>query len=366
MTTNDTSAPSTQPCATATSTGKSRLSLGVLNNYRDSDETRLFLTPEACGMLGSMGVRVLMESGAGIDITYPDEAYASNGVEISSRAAALGCDVVLSVRSLKAEDIALMRPGSSLFTLSDQDLPREAVHSLLDRNISLLALDRIYSANKHYTIARVLDEIDGRAAILYAQEGLSFLGEGKGVLLSGVPGTEPCEVLIIGEGWRAQSAAKAAIGLGARVTLMDNDIAALFEAERNCGPMLDTTAIHPHVLYNKVKSADVIILDACTREFTFPKQLSAAMKDNVYFIDLSETVPSLIVPRTVAMAVSNVLINFFAETLQMGGVQRQIQSMPGVQSAVVTYQGHLVDKLIAVRHGMYAVSLQVLLGAAPN
>lgn len=364
--TTDTSAPSPQPCKTAPKTSKSKLSLGVLNNYRDSDETRLFLTPEACGMLTSMGVRVLMESGAGIDITYPDEAYASNGVEVTSRGAALGCDVVLSVRSLRAADIELMRPGSSLFTLADDDLPRDAVQALLDRKISLLALDRIHSANKHYTIARVLDEIDGRAAILYAQEGLSFLGEGKGVLLSGVPGTEPCEVLVIGEGMRVQSAAKAAISLGARVTLMDNDISALFEAQSNCGPMLDTTAIHPHVLYNKVKSADVIILDSCTREFSFPRQLSAAMKDNVYVLDFSETVPSLIVPRTVAMAVSNVLINFFSETLLMGGVMRQIQNLPGVQTAVVTYQGHLVDKFVAMRHGMYAVNLQVLLGAVPN
>ncbi len=358
--------PTPQPCESATATRKPKLTLGVLNNYRDSDETRLFLTPEACGMLVTMGVGILMESEAGIDITYSDEAYASNGVEITTRTRALHCDVVLSVRSLHANDINHMRPGATLMTLSDPELPRDAVQALLDRNITLLALDSIHSANKQYTFARVLDEIDGRAAILYAQEGLSFLGEGKGVLLSGLAGIEPCEVLIIGEGWRVQSAAKAALSAGARVTLMDNDISSLFEAERNCGPMLDTTAIHPHVLYNKVKSADVIILDACTREFSFPKQLSAAMKDNVYLLDLSVTTPSLIVPRTVAMAVSNVLINFLSETLQMGGIQRQIQTLPGVQAAVVTYQGHLVNKLIAVRHGLYAVNLSMLLSATPN
>lgn len=358
--------PETQPQEVSTATRKPKLTLGVLNNYRDSDETRLFLTPEACGMLVSMNIRILMESGAGIDITYPDEAYSSRGVEIVTRPSALKADVVLSVRSLHADDILLMQRGSALLTLSDPNLPRDAVQALLDRQISLLAIDRIYSANKQYTFARVLDEIDGRAAILYAQEGLSFLGEGKGVLMSGLAGIEPCEVLIIGEGWRVQGAAKAALAVGARVTLMDNDISALFEAEKACGPALDTTAIHPHVLYNKVKSADVIILDTTTREFEFPKQLSAAMKDNVYLLDLTETTPSLIVPRTVAMAISNVLVNFFAETLMIGGIQRQIQALPGVQSAVVTYQGQLVDKLIAVRLGLYAVNLQVLLGAVPN
>lgn len=358
--------PTPQPCGTKPATSKHKMTLGVLNNYPDSDETRLFLTPEACGMLDTMGIHIILETGAGIDITYTDEAYASRGAEIAPRTRALQCDIVLSVRSLHADDILLMRPGATLLTLSDPAMPRDAVQALLDKHITLLALDRIHSANKQLTIARVLDEIDGRAAILYAQEGLSFLGEGKGVLLSGLAGIEPCEVLIIGEGWRVQSAAKAAIGAGARVTLMDNDISALFEAERACGPTLDTTAIHPQVLYNKVKSADVIILDACTREFDFPKQLSAAMKENVYFLDLTVTTPSLIVPRTVAMAVSNVLINFLSETLQMGNIQRQILNLPGVQSAVVTYQGSLTDKLIAMRHGLYAVSIQVMLATAPN
>lgn len=224
--------PETQPQEVSTATRKPKLTLGVLNNYRDSDETRLFLTPEACGMLVSMNIRILMESGAGIDITYPDEAYSSRGVEIVTRPSALKADVVLSVRSLHADDILLMQRGSALLTLSDPNLPRDAVQALLDRQISLLAIDRIYSANKQYTFARVLDEIDGRAAILYAQEGLSFLGEGKGVLMSGLAGIEPCEVLIIGEGWRVQGAAKAALAVGARVTLMDNDISALFEAEK--------------------------------------------------------------------------------------------------------------------------------------
>lgn len=358
--------PDTQPMQAATMTRKSKLSLGILNNYPDSEETRLFLTPEGCSMLKSMGMRVMMESGAGIDISYTDQAYADADVEIVTRAEALKADVVLSVRSLTTADLLAMRPGTTLLTLSDIAIPRESVQALLDRKISLLALDRIYSGNRQFTFSRVLDEIDGRAAILYAQEGLSFLGEGKGVLLGGIAGIEPCEVLIIGEGFRVHSAAKAALAIGARVTLMDNDISSLFNAEAACGPMLDTSAIHPHVLANKVKSADVIILDACTNEFQFPKQLSAAMKDNVYLLDLNETNPSIIVPRSVAMAVSNVLINFFRETLMMGGISRQIQNLPGVQNAVVTYQGHLIDKLIAVRYGLYAVNLTVLLGSLPN
>ena len=99
----------TTSCATKTAPSKNdterrSFSLGVLNNYPDSDETRLFLTPEACGMLHTMGIRIVLESGAGLDINYTDEAYAAAGVEIKTRGEALACDIVLSVRSLTCAD----------------------------------------------------------------------------------------------------------------------------------------------------------------------------------------------------------------------------------------------------------------------
>lgn len=356
----DSTACATKPKETKTETSRHSFSLGVLNNYADSDETRLFLTPEACGLLHTMNIGIALESGAGTDINYPDEAYAAAGTQIVSRTEALGCDVVMSVRSLRCDDILKMRKGSTLITLLDINLPRESVQALLDRKITLLALDYVESANGIPVFAHMLDEIDGRAAMLYAQEGLSFLGEGKGVLLSGLPGIQPCEILIIGSGVKVCAAAKAAMRLGARVTLMDNDVSALFEARAECGEQLITSAIHPKVLYNDVKSADVIILDECTRDFKFPKQLSVAMKDNVYLLDLQDTTPSLIVPRTVAIGMSNCLLNFFSETLMMGGISRQVSNLAGVQAGVVTYKGCLVNPIIASNVGMMAIDLGVL------
>lgn len=350
----------TKPSPVKPETANRSFSLGILNNYADSDETRLFLTPEACGLLTTMGINIIMETEAGLDINYSDEAYASAGVNIATRSEALACDIVMSVRSLTAEDIMKMRKSATLITLLDISLKRPAVQALLDRQITLLGLDYIESANGIRVFARMLDEIDGRAAMLYAQEGLSFLGEGKGVLLTGLPGIQPCEVLIIGAGTRVTAAAKAAMQAGARVTLMDNDVSALFEARAECGPQLITSCIHPKVLFNDVKSADVIILDECTRDFSFPKQLSVAMKDNVYLLDLQDTTPSLIVPRTVAIGMSNCLVNFFSETLAMGGISRQISNLAGVQAGVVTYKGCLVNPIIGRRVGMMAIDLGML------
>lgn len=335
--------------------------LGIVSNYDDTDETRIFLTPEACGMLTSMGYNVMMQSGAAIDISYTDEDYAENDVEIASRAEVLQADIVLSVSQLRAKDIKKMKKGAVLLTLmSAQIFEKSVVKALLDMSVTCICVDNMISSNGIQIFAQILDEIDGRAAVMYAQEGLSFLGEGKGVLLAGVAGINPCEVLVIGAGCRPQAAAKAAIAAGARVTLMDNDVSALLEAQEICGDRLSTATIHPHVLFNKVKAADVIILDLCTRNFEFPKQLSVAMKDSVYLIDLCKTTPSLSVPRTVAMSISNVMINFLDEALLMGGINHQIASLPGVQHGVVTYNGKLVDKLVAIHLGMSSVDLSML------
>lgn len=354
--------PVTQPKEASAATRKCDFTIGMVNNYPDTDETRLFLTPEACGMISNYGFHIMMEAGSGIDISYTDAQYADNSVEIVTRTEALKADIVLSMRPLRKEDTLTMRKGATLISLMDSTLfERPVVEALLDRQVTLLALDNVVSSNGLRVFARVLDEIDGRAAMLYAQEGLTFLGEGKGVLLAGVAGLDPCEVLVIGTGWRPQAAAKAAMAAGARVTLMDNDVASLFEAQTECGCSLSTAAIHPHVLFNKVKSADVIIFDNCTNDFEMPKQLGLAMKDSVYLLDMRKTLPSLSVPRTVAMGLSNPLVHFFEDVMLKGGIDRLAANTPGVRPAIVTIRGKLTDKYVAMHLGMTAADAGVML-----
>lgn len=360
--TPDTMNPTPQPQLEEKATRQPVMTLGIVNNYDDTEETRLFLTPEACGMISNFGYRILIESGAGIDINYSDKAYAECNAEVVSRPEALKADIVLSVRPLRVPDLMQMRKGTTLISLMDEALfDRQVVEALLDRQIIMLALDNVVSSNGLRVFARVLDEIDGRAAIIYAQEGITFLGEGKGVLLAGIAGLNPCEVVVIGSGWRPQAAAKAAMAAGARVTMMDNDVASLFEAQSECGDNLSTSVIHPHVLYNKIKSADVIILDDCTNDFEIPPQLGVTMKDSVYMLDMRKTIPSLCVPRTVAMGLSNPLVHFFEDVAIKGGISRLAATTPGVRPAVVTLRGKLVDKYIAMHLGMSAADISVML-----
>lgn len=347
-----------------TDTMDASLTLGLVGNYSDTDETRFLLTPEGSGLLTSAGIRVLMEKGAATDISFPDSSYREFGVNIVTRSEALKADIVLSYRPLHAHDIHKMKKGAALFTMMGQGLfDVNVIKALMDKEISSGCFDNFLSHNEEPVFANIVDEIDGRGSIIYAQEFLSYLGGGKGVLLAGVSGINPCEVLIIGEGTTVYSAAKAAMAAGAFVTLMNNDISALQEAKRICGDNLNTLAIHPRVLFNRVKSADVILIGECTRPFEFPKNLSPALKDSVYLLNFRETHPSISVPRTVAMALSNVIVNFFDEVIVKGGLNHMIASTPGVQAGMVTFHGKLVDKLIGSFLNLPSVDIKVMLAA---
>ncbi len=344
--------------------GGDGIDISLLGNYPDTDETRMLLTPEACGLLTSSGLKVAMEEGAGVDISFSDDAYEEYGVKIVSREEALSASIVLSFSPLRTSDIMLMKPGSSLLcTMASGLIDKESIKALLDMDITMGCLDNMYSHNDTPIFADIIDEIDGRAAIMYAQENLSYLGGGKGVLLASVAGINPCEVLIIGDGTDVYSAAKAALNMGAQVTVVNNDVSMLSVAREICGPQIQTVMIHPRVLYNKVKTADVILLGTTTRSFEFPKNLSAVMKDSAYVLDFKEAHPSVSVPRTVAMALSNVLVNFLDEMRLKEGFDSMISTNEGVQQGIVTFHGKLVDKLVGSYSGLPSADLSVILAA---
>lgn len=344
--------------------GKDHLTIGLPANYSDDEETRFLLTPEACGLITSAGLKMKMESDAGIDVSFSDEAYAEYGVEIADRESVLKADIVLSFTPLRADDIKKMKKGASLLCMMGNELfQAPVIEALLEHQITCGVLDNMYSYNDEPVFANIINEIDGRAAILYAQEHLSYLGGGKGVLLAGVAGINPCEVLLIGEGMDIYSAARSAIAAGASVTLVNNDISALYVARQFCGDKLTTLAIHPRVLYNKCKTADVLILGETTRPFKFPNKLNRIMKDSAFVLNLKDSHPSSAVPRTVAMGLSNILVNFFDEMIIKNGLDGMIMSSEGVQCGIVTYHGTLVDKLIASFLSKPSVDIKMMLTA---
>ncbi len=363
MTSTMQTTPETCPETQEKITENNKPVIGLPGNYPDTDETRILMTPEGCGMMASLGFAISVERGAGIDISYSDEDYKNQGADLVTRQEAFHADVVITTEVPRVDDIANMKPGSTLLCFMDSPLfERERIEALIAKEITCICLDNLISTNGEPIFANIIDELDGRAAVMYAQDELSFLGGGRGILLSGAAGVNPCEVLVIGQGMRVVSAAKAALNAGAHVMLMDNDVSALQDAKSICGDQLSTSALNPRVVFNAIKKADVIFVDNCSREYLLPKEMSVAMKENVYMLDLTQTHPSLSVPRTVAMAMSNLLVNLMHDLIYSGGADNLIISTMGVQEGVVTYHGHLTNKLIGLNTGIQAVDLELITG----
>lgn len=357
------------------------------------EDRRFPLTPEAAGLLVERGFTVKMQQGAASAIHYPDLKYQQQGVEITDRAETLRTDMVIYLSPLGGADVRGLKRGSMLLTLfpavaSDPDV----VRILLAKGIITIALDRICDDRGNTPFADILAEIAGRAAMASASALLADSVHGKGILLGGIAGIVPCEATILGSGIDACAAAQSAIGLGATVRMFDNDVYRLRSALRQLGPGVAGSAIHPHVLINALRSADVIVATDIRPLHIIPADIVAEMKAGVITFDLTSgprrvfpSMPAIdlgnasaadnsmdgrracyinpanAVPRTVAMALSNTLLTMVSEIFTCDGMTNALMLNRGLQMAALTFLGKPVNTAIGNLVGLRAVDINLIL-----
>lgn len=385
--------PEAQPSATATM--RRRLSIG-LPAAADPRERRFPITPEATGMLTDRGYEVRLESGASTPIHYDDTAYMRQGAIITSRAEAMQADVVITLSPLRGADIRTMRRGAMLLTLLRSVATcADTVVELLRRNIVTLAIDLLGDREGHTPFADILSEIDGRAAMALASSMLASPEHGKGILLGGVAGIIPCEVLILGAGIAGRAAAASALGLGASVRMLDNDVYRLRRAAELPGCAAATSVMHPRVLENALRTADVIVNTPMTQPCIISAAQTSLMKRGVIIMDLLGEGPSVCpslpevdiaspetlravpegtricysglgnaVPRTAAMALSNTFLWLLNDMMDCEGAINTVRLLPGVQRAVVTFLGKPVNPRVAATVGMRPIDISLLLSCS--
>lgn len=385
--------PEPQPSATATM--RRRLSIG-LPAAADPRERRFPITPEAAGILTDRGYEVRLESGASTPIHYDDTAYMRQGAIITSRAEAMQADVVITLSPLRGADIRTMRRGAMLLTLLRSVATcADTVAELLRRNIVTLAIDLLGDREGHTPFADILSEIDGRAAMALASSMLASPGHGKGILLGGVAGIIPCEVLILGAGIAGRAAAASALGLGASIRMLDNDVYRLRRAAELPGCAAATSVMHPRVLENALRTADVIVNTPMTQPCIISAAQTSLMKRGVIIMDLHGEGPSVCpslpevdiaspetlravpegtricytglgnaVPRTAAMALSNTFLWLLNDMMDCEGAINTVRLLPGVQRAVVTFLGKPVNPRVAATAGMRPIDISLLLSCS--
>ena len=375
-------------------TNVSRQAVIGLPASRGMLDHRFPLTPEGAGMLVARGFRVKMERGAAEHIHYSDDAYARCGVEITERAETLAADIIVYLPALDIADARMIKRGSLLLTfMHATEDDADVLRTLLKRHVIALALELLTDDAGRYPFADILREIDGRAAIAIASSLLADAIHGKGILLGGVAGVVPCEVMIIGADMAAIAAAQTAIGMGAIVKIFDNNVYRLRDAQRMLGPGATGSSLHPRVFESALRSADIVIAtDAAGQAGIVDASLTGVMKRGVICFDLpgnpGSAFPSLqvidldlaspsdtssgptrlcyvnagnAVPRTVAMALGNTFVTMLDDILVCDGVANALKINAGLRAAAFTFLGKCVNRRVARLLGIRAVDINLFL-----
>lgn len=375
-----------------------RLLVGIPRE-RSEEERRLALTPEAVEMLTECGHHVVVETGAGLGINYSDNYYSEAGAEIvETPAEVYQADIILKILPPLLAEVVLMKPRAILFSMVQLNiLSPEAFAMMVAKRITAIAYELLADERHKCPVLNVISEIEGTASITIASELLSNTQGGKGILLGGIPGVSPTEVVIVGAGNAGTVAARAALALGASVKVFDDDINKLRTIQQVLGQGLFTSNFHPNVLSNAFKNADVVIgairYINTRRRYVIAEDLIRSMKRGALVIDLRinqggcfETTccltpsdPSVFeqygilhyckpnisnhVARTTSMAFSNLFVPMLLTLGDMGAVQTMIKLDNGFRAGVYMYCGKPVNAYVADNFHLSSNNLDLYLSA---
>ncbi len=225
------------------------------------DEYRVALLPVGAQLLVADGHTVLVEKGAGFGCGYDDADYLKVGAEIVSTAGEiyLRAEMVIKVKEPQAVEIAALKEDQILFCYFHFAGSRELTEGCLKKGIAAVAYETLTDANGHLPLLTPMSEVAGKMSI---QEGAKCLEKpmmGRGILLGGVAGVEPANVLIVGGGVVGTNAAQVAAGLGANVIIMDINLDRLRHLDEIMPANVTTIFCDPQTLEDYVIKADLVI-----------------------------------------------------------------------------------------------------------
>jgi alanine dehydrogenase len=385
----------TQESMLAVETRKRKLFIG-LPKETSLQENRLGLTPEAVLHLVTEGHEVMLESGAGEPSKFSDHDYSEAGATIAySTEEVYKADIILKVAPPTMDEIELMRPGQTLISaLQMGTMTPEFINALARKKVNAIGFELIKDPSGARPVVRAMSEIAGSTVMLVAAEYLARSNEGKGIILGGITGVPPSQVVILGAGTVAEYAARAAIGLGAEVKVFDNHLYKLRRLKHNLGTQLYTSTLDTFALSQQIRRADVVIGALAVEEgripFMVPEQMVASMAAGSIIIDISidqggcfETseltthskpvfrkydvvhycVPNIAsrVPRTATNALSNIFTPILQDISQQGGINEALFTNEHFRSGVYIYKGSLTNAAIAKKFNMRYKELGLLI-----
>jgi alanine dehydrogenase len=368
--------------------------IGVPKEVKDH-ESRVGITPAGVKALTDAGHKVLVEQDAGKLSSFPDDEYQAVGAEIVGAAADVWrlADTVVKVKEPVEQEYWHFREGLTLFTYLHLAPLKELTDTLLKKKVLGIAYETVKDRAGTLPLLTPMSEVAGRLSV---QVGAAYLEKehgGRGVLLGGVPGVPPGNVCIIGGGIVGINAAKMAIGIGARVTLVDLSLNRLRELDDIFSGRLHTLYSNSYNVERAVCEADLVIGGVLIPGAAAPKIVTRAMvgrmKKGAVIVDVAidqggciETArptthsnPSYevdgvvhycvtnmpaAVPNTSTLALTNATFPYVMKIANMGALAA-LKADAGFAEGVNTLDGKLTYKAVAEGQGREYTSVSTLL-----
>lgn len=355
------------------------------------NERRTCMTPDAVQVLVDHGHEIILESGAGEGSFFTDLQYSESGAKITTDPReAFEQDLVLKINPPTEEEIEYLKPNSYLVSalqinLQDQDYFKK----LAEKKVNAIAFEFIYDEYQQLSLVRLIGEIAGSISILYASE---LLALSNGLMLGGITGVRPTEVVIIGAGIVGEFATKAAIGLGASVKVFDNSLSKLRRLHTLVDSRVPTSIIDPKELRKSLRRADVVIgaLPRINQSPIVSEEMVTMMKKGSVIIDITidngkvfETseltdmenpytikhgvihcgLPNLTskMPRTTTKAISNFFLSYLLNYDEEGGFENMLIRKNEMKQSLYMYKGRHTKKIICDRFGLTYHDINLLI-----
>ncbi|MBS1855026.1 MAG: alanine dehydrogenase [Acidobacteria bacterium] len=358
--------------------------IGVPKEIKDH-ETRVGLVPHGVSALREAGHEVLVETQAGQASSLTDEEYRSAGATILGTAAEVWkrADLVVKVKEPQPAEYPFFRPGLILFTyLHLAPLP-ELTQKLLDAQVSGVAYETIRERDGSLPLLTPMSEVAGRMSVQVGAQYLERPNGGRGILLGGVPGVAPANVVILGGGVVGTNAAKMALGMGAHVIIIDRSIPRLRELDDIFNGNVVTLASNAWTISENLKTADLVIggvlIPGASAPRLVKREMIASMKRGAVVVDVAidqggcfetshattHTEPTYFVdgvlhycvsnmpaavPHTSTFALNNATFPYLQE-LASHGLETACQRHAPLREGVNTYKGLITYRGVAESQG---------------
>lgn len=364
-----------------------------------NDENRISLTPAGVSVLVANGHEIFIEQNAGQGARFTDQEYTDAGAEISLTVDELyqKAEMILKVAPPNQDECEKLQKKHLLFSaLHIGNTTSEFIQTVVKNCIAAIGYEFIRGNDGEFPLVRMMHEITGSMAVQIAAHYLEKNIHGQGIMLGGISGIPPATVVILGAGITAEYAARTALGYGAQVFVMDNDLARLRHLENTLNRRITTTVANQQYLASALKLADVVIgatkVEGDQAPIWITEEMVAQMKAGSVVVDtvvdqggcidtsrptthsdpvylhndvIHYCVPNIPsrVAQTATYALNNVIVPYLLALGDVGSIEECLFNHTALRNGIYAYKNNLTKKSLADMFNMEYRDIEMLIAS---